>query len=115
MQEYVQRKRLAKKKWDIEKTEESRQEYREIQRKVKVEVAKTKQRAYGDLHARLDSEEGETDLYKLVRQRDRDGKDMQQARVIKDRDGNVLTDAWSMTGRWKENFEELMNEEYERE
>ena len=36
-------------------------------------------------------------------------------RVIKDRDGNVLTDARSVTGRWKEYFEELMNEENERE
>ena len=35
---------------------------------------------------------------------------MQQARVIKDRDGNVLTDARSVTG-----FEELMNGENERE
>ena len=45
MQEYVQRKRLAK-KWDTERTEESRQEYREMQQKVKVEVAKAKQRVY---------------------------------------------------------------------
>ena len=36
--------------------------------------------------------------YRLVRQRDRDGKDVQQVRMIKDRDGNVLTDAKSVTG-----------------
>ena len=29
---------------------------------------------------------------------------MQQARVIKNRDGNVLTDARSVTGRWKDYF-----------
>ena len=29
----------------------------------------------------------------------RNGKDVQQARVIKDRDGNVLTDARNVTGR----------------
>ena len=40
---------------------------------------------------------------------------MQQAGVIKDRDGNVLTDHSSVTGRWKESFKELMNEENERE
>ncbi|KAF7666398.1 hypothetical protein LDENG_00012110 [Lucifuga dentata] len=79
------------KKWDTERTEESSQEYREMKRKVKVEVAKAKQRAYNDLYARLDSKEGETDLYRLARQRNRDGKDVQQVRVIKDRDGNVLT------------------------
>ena len=45
VQECVQQKRLAK-KWDTEMTEESRQEYRELQRKVKEEVAKAKQKAY---------------------------------------------------------------------
>ena len=77
--------------------------------KVKVQVVKAKQMEY-DLYSRLDSKEGETDLYRLVRQRDRDGKDVQQTRVIKDRDGNLLTD-----GRWKEYFEELIDEENKRE
>ncbi|KAK2897556.1 hypothetical protein Q8A73_013936 [Channa argus] len=115
VQECIQRKRLAKKKWDTERTEESRQEYREIQRKVKIEVAKAKQRAYEDLYARLDTKEGEVDLYRLARQRDRDGKDVEQVRVIKDKDGNVLTGARSVMGRSKEYFEELMNEKNERE
>ncbi|KAE8277169.1 hypothetical protein D5F01_LYC25016 [Larimichthys crocea] len=86
-----------------------------MQDEVKVEVAKAKQGAYDDLYARLDSKEGETDLYRLARQRDRDGKDVQHSRMIKDRDGSVLTGASSVMGRWKEYFEELMNEENERE
>lgn len=36
----MQRKRLAKKTWDNERTKESRQEFRKMQHKVKVEVAK---------------------------------------------------------------------------
>ena len=32
---------------------------REMQRRVKLEVEKAKQRAFGDLYARLDSKEGE--------------------------------------------------------
>ena len=81
------------------RTEESRQEYGEMQCKLKVQVAKDKQRAYDDLYARFDSKEGETDLHRLTRQRDRDGKDVQQARVIKDSDGNVVTDTRNLTGR----------------
>ncbi|KAK3528423.1 hypothetical protein QTP86_034243 [Hemibagrus guttatus] len=64
---------------------------------------------------RLDTREGEKDLYRLARQRDRDGKDVQQVRVIKDRDGRVLTSEESVRRRWKEYIEELMNEENERE
>ncbi|KAK3558090.1 hypothetical protein QTP86_009450 [Hemibagrus guttatus] len=115
VQDSVQRKRLAKKKWDMDRTEENRQEYKELQRRVEREVSKAKQKAYDELYTRLDTREGEKDLYRLARQRDRDGKDVQQVRVIKDRDGRVLTSEESVQRRWKEYFEELMNEENERE
>ncbi|KAK3574113.1 hypothetical protein QTP86_003459 [Hemibagrus guttatus] len=115
VQDSIQRKRLAKKKWDMDRTEENRQEYKELQRRMKREVSKAKQKAYDELYTRLDTREGEKDLYRLARQRDRDGKDVQQVRVIKDRDGRVLTSEESVQRRWKEYFEELMNEENERE
>ncbi|KAK3546774.1 hypothetical protein QTP86_001526 [Hemibagrus guttatus] len=115
VQDSIQRKRLAKKKWDMDTTEENRQEYKELQRRVKREVSKAKQKAYDELYTRLDTREGEKDLYRLARQRDRDGKDVQQVKVIKDRDGRVLTSEESVQRRWKEYFEELMNEENERE
>ncbi|MCJ8740989.1 hypothetical protein PDJAM_G00065450 [Pangasius djambal] len=97
------------------RTEENRQEYKELQRRVKREVSKAKQEAYDELYTRLDTREGQKDLYRLARQRDRDGKDVQQVRVIKDRDGRVLTSEESVQRRWKEYFEELLNEENERE
>ncbi|KAK3537535.1 hypothetical protein QTP70_013397 [Hemibagrus guttatus] len=115
VQDSIQRKRLAKKKWDMDRTEENRQEYKELQRRVKREVSKAKQKAYDKLYTKLDTREGEKDLYRLARQRDRAGKDVQQVRVIKDRDGRVLTSEESVQRRWKEYFEELMNEENERE
>ncbi|KAK3556129.1 hypothetical protein QTP70_005613 [Hemibagrus guttatus] len=115
VQDSIQRKRLAKKKWDMDRTEENRQEYKELQRRVKREVSKAKQKAYDELNTRLDTREGQKDLYRLARQRDRDGKDVQQVRVIKDRDGRVLTSEESVQRRRKEYFEELMNEENEKE
>ncbi|KAK3561749.1 hypothetical protein QTP86_013315 [Hemibagrus guttatus] len=78
VQDSIQRKRLAKKKWDMDRTEENRQEYKELQHRVKREVSKAKQKAYDELYTRLDTREGEKDLYRLGRQRDRDGKDVQQ-------------------------------------
>ncbi|KAK3553798.1 hypothetical protein QTP70_012234 [Hemibagrus guttatus] len=91
VQDSIQRKRLAKKKWDMDRTEENRQEYKELQRRVKREVSKAKQKAYEELYTRLDTREGEKDLYR------------------------VLTSEESVQRRWKEYFEELMNEENERE
>ncbi|KAK3533965.1 hypothetical protein QTP70_034999 [Hemibagrus guttatus] len=64
VQDSIQRKRLAKKKWDMDRTEENRQEYKELQRRVKREVSKAKQKAYDKLYTRLDTREGEKDLYR---------------------------------------------------
>ncbi|KAK3517177.1 hypothetical protein QTP70_000611 [Hemibagrus guttatus] len=64
VQDSIQRKRLAKKKWDMDRTEENRQEYKELQRRVKREVSKAKQKAYEELYTRLDTREGEKDLYR---------------------------------------------------
>ncbi|KAK3535805.1 hypothetical protein QTP70_021117, partial [Hemibagrus guttatus] len=99
----------------MDRTGENRQEYKESQCRVKREMSKAKQKAYDKLYTRLDTREGEKDLYRLARQRDRDVKDVQQVRVIKDKDGRVITSEESVQRRWKEYFEELMNEENERE
>ncbi|KAK3544259.1 hypothetical protein QTP86_008714 [Hemibagrus guttatus] len=50
VQDSIQRKRLAKKKWDRDRTEENRQKYKESQCRVKREVSKAKQKAYDELY-----------------------------------------------------------------
>ncbi|KAK3520075.1 hypothetical protein QTP70_012469 [Hemibagrus guttatus] len=108
VQDSIQRKRLAKKKWDMDRTEENRQEYKELQRRVKREVSKAKQKAYDELYTRLDTREGEKDLYRLARQRDRDGKDVQQKvdKIRKDEVRKALKtkvgrQSVLMTSRWR--------------
>lgn len=46
----------------------SRQEYKEMSRKAQTEVAKAKEKAYGELYERLDTREGEKDFYRSARQ-----------------------------------------------
>ena len=49
--------------------------------------------AYDNLYARLETKKGENELYRLARQRDRAGKDIQHVRVIKDENGNVMVNS----------------------
>ena len=78
-------------------------------------VAMAKGRAYDNFYARLETKEGEKELYRLARQRDRAGKDVYHVRVIKDENGNVMVNSEAVLKRWKEYFEKLMNEENNRE
>ena len=61
-----------------------------------------KERAYKYLYARLETKEGEKELYRLARQRDRAGKDVQHVKVIKDENGNVMINSEAVLKRWKE-------------
>ena len=54
-------------------------------------------------------------MYRLARQRDRAGKDVQHVRVIKDENGNVMVNSEAVLKRWKEYFEKLINEENDRD
>ena len=78
-------------------------------------VAMAKGRAYDNLYARLETKKGEKELYRLARQRDRAGKDVQHVKVIKDENGNVMVNSKAVLKRWKEYFEKLMNEENNRD
>ena len=79
------------------------------------EVAMAKGRVYDDMYARLETKEGEKKLYRLARQRDRAGKDVQYVRRLKDENGNVMVNSETVLKRWKDYFEKLMNEENDRE
>ena len=72
--------------------------------------AKAKGHAYDNLYARLETKEGEKELYRLTRQRDRAGKDVQHVRVLKDENGNVMVKSEAVLKRQKEYFEKLINE-----
>ena len=74
-----------------------------------------KGRAYDNLYARLETKEGEKELYRLAKQKDRAGKDVQHVRVIKDENSNVMVNSEAVLKRWKEYFEKLMNEENNRD
>ena len=72
-----------------------------------------KGRAYDDLYAKLETKEGEKELYRLARQRDRAGKDT--AREGYKENGNVMVSSEAVLKRWKEYFEKLMNKENDRD
>ena len=67
------------------------------------------------MYSRLETKEGEKELYRLARQRDIAEKDIQHVRVIKDENGNVMVNSEAVLKRCKEYFEKLMNEENNRE
>ena len=115
VQENIREKKEAKKAWDKIRDEYTKKIFKEKKSKTKKAVAMAKGRAYDDFYPRLETKEGEKELYRLARQRDRTGKDVQHVRVIKGKNGNVMANSEAVLKRWKEYFEKLMNKENNRE
>ena len=115
MQDSVKAKKEAKKLWDSIRDEVTKERYKRVRKEVKREVAKVKNDMYEELYQRLETKEGEMELFKITKQRDRQGKDVHQARVIKNKDGEVLVEKQKVKQRWKEYFDNLLNQENPRE
>ena len=66
--------------------------------KAKKAVVMAKGHAYDNLYARLETKEAEKELYRLARHRDREEKDVQHVRVIKDENGKFRGNVKEMEG-----------------
>ena len=109
--ESIKEKKEAKKTLDKIRDENTKKIYKKKKSKAKKAVAMAKERAYDNFYARLETKEGEKELYKLTRQRYKAGKGVQHVRVIKNKNGDVMVNSEAVLKRWKEYFEKLMNEE----
>ena len=94
----VKEKKEAKKAWDKIKDGKTKKMYKgkKSTGKAQKAIAMAKRRAYKDLYVKLETKKGEKELYRLARQRDRAGKDVERVRFIKDKHGNVMVSLEAM-------------------
>ena len=95
----AEKKKEAKQAWEKIRDENTKKIYKEKKNKAKKAVAMAKGRAYDNLYARLETKEGEKELYRLSRQRDKAGKGVQHVSVIKDENGNVMVNSEAVLKR----------------
>ena len=115
VQEKPKGKRNAKKVWDTMRDDANKLAYEAARTQAKREVAKARNKAYEKLYEKLEIKEGENELFKIAKQRNRQSKDVQQVRVIKSKTGEMLMEEEKVKQRWKEYFDNLLNQENPRE
>ena len=99
--------------WDTMRDDASKLAYKTTRKQAKREVAKARNKAYEELYKKLETKEGENELllFKIAKQRNRQSKDVQQVRVIKSKTGEILMEEEKVKQRWKEYFDNLLNQE----
>ena len=84
--------------------------YKEAKRETKKAVSEAKAKVFEELYRRLDTKEGEKELFKLAKARDRRTNDLNQIKCIKDEDEKVLVKDEEIKEHWKSYFYKLFNE-----
>lgn len=95
-----------------DKTPAKWKEYQVAKSEAKKAVARTKTKRFEDLYRKLDTRDGERDLYKLVRSRNRKTEDVEKFFGINDENGRLLSNAEQAKERWRQYFEKISTEEF---
>ena len=115
VQKKLKDKRNAKKVWDTIRDDASKLACKTARKQANREEAKARDKAYEELYKKLERKEKENKLFKIAKQRNRQSKDVQQVRVIKSKTGVILMEEEKVKQRWKEYFDNLLNQENSRE
>jgi hypothetical protein len=65
---------------------------------------------YNGLYQRLGTKEGEKNIYRMAKSRERKTRDIIQVKCIKDATEQLLTKYKDIKNRWREYFDKLFNE-----
>ena len=111
VQKVITAKKMAKKIWETSRRQEDKDRYREANKAAKKAVATNKELAMNELYEELETPEGERNIFRIAKARDKASKDFSHMKQIKNEHGVILRDLDMIIGRWKGYFDKLLNEE----
>jgi hypothetical protein len=84
--------------------------YKVAKKTVKRAVSEVRGQMYDGLYQQLGMKEGENDIYRMVKSRERKTRDIIQVKCINDEIERLLTKDEDIKNRWREYFDKLFNE-----
>uniref|UniRef100_A0A8I6Y6K2 Reverse transcriptase domain-containing protein n=1 Tax=Hordeum vulgare subsp. vulgare TaxID=112509 RepID=A0A8I6Y6K2_HORVV len=87
------------------------EKYKATKKTAKQAMSEVRGRAYEDLYQCLNTKEGERDIYKMAKIRERKMRDVGEVKCIKDGDDQLLVKDEAIKRRWREYFDNLYNGE----
>ncbi|KAJ9162547.1 hypothetical protein P3X46_022311 [Hevea brasiliensis] len=88
---------------------EAYEQYKIAKKEAKKAVSQARAQASKKLYEKLGTKEGEKDIYRLARKREKKYQDLNQVRCIKDKEEKVLVKDENIKERWRNYFDDLFN------
>lgn len=95
-----------------DKTHVNWQKYHEAKRKAKKAVASARAIHYEEVYKKLDTRDGERDLFRLLKLRHKQTQDIEKFHCVNDKNGEQIVGRPAVLERWREYFEEVCTEEF---
>jgi hypothetical protein len=93
------------------RSEDNIQKYKAAKKNAKKAVSEARGRAYEDLYQKRRTKEGEKDIYRITKLRERKTRDFNQVKCIKDENGGLLVKDDEIKNRLRAYFDNLFNGE----
>jgi hypothetical protein len=95
----------------LDRSADNVERYKVAKKTAKRAVSEARGRMYDGLYQRLGMKEGEKDIYRMAKSRERKTRDIIHVKCIKDETERLLTKDEDIKNRWWEYFDKLFNED----
>lgn len=113
VQKAIKEKKECYKRLHHDRSADNIEKYKVAKKNAKRAMSEARGRAYEDLYQRLSTKEGEKDVSKMAKIRERKTRDFNQVKCIKDESNRLLVKDDEIKNRWREYFDKLFNGENE--
>jgi hypothetical protein len=94
----------------LDRSVDNVERYKVAKKTVKLAVSEVRDQMYDGLYQRLGTKEGEKDIYRIAKSRERKTRCIIQVKCINDATERLLTKDEDIKNRWREYFDKLFNE-----
>jgi hypothetical protein len=111
MQNAIKEKKECFRCMHLDRSVDNVERYKVAKKTAKQTVSEARGQIYDGLYERLGTKEGEKDIYRMAKSRERKTTDIIQVKYIKDTTEQLLTKDEDIKNRWQEYFDQLFNED----
>jgi hypothetical protein len=113
MQKAIKEKKECFRRMHLDRSADDVERYKVVKKTAKRVVSEARGRMYDGLYQRLGMKEGENDIYRIAKSKERKMRDIIQIKCIKDETERLLTKDEDINNRWWEYFDKLFNKDSE--
>jgi hypothetical protein len=111
VQKAIKEKKKCFRHMHLDRSVDNVEQYKVVKKTAKRTMSEVKGQMYNGLYQRVSTKEGEKDIYRMAKSKERKMRNTNQVKCIKDETKRLLTKDEDIKNRWQDYFNKLFNED----